>query len=228
VLQQTFGDDAAQKYLKSLAAGLNGQELPLPTAQALDIDLREKAAQAFRAGDNSLGQRYSAIKQALRDNIYDNPDPSHFTGGPNGFSSLQEGNRLYSQGYKAEQIENMINEGMKAEVPATGIKTQFKTLARQIRNNGAAGWSADQVDAINNAAETGALTGFLKGMGSRLGTVVGGAVGAGIGSVGGPAGAAIGAPIGSAAGYVAGAPFRAGATSLQRAKAEAVLKAITK
>lgn len=225
LLMQSQGPDAAQKYL----AGLNNladQPLPLSTAQSLDIDLRENANQAYRSGQNSLGARYNAMRTALRDNIYNNPDPAQFTGGPEGFQALQEGNRLYSQGYALEPIENIISNGLKAEVPQTAIKNGFKTLANNIAKNGTT-YSPETVDAINTAAQTGALTGILKHVGSKLVTpLIAGGAGAAVGSVGGPVGTALGSVVGSGAGYLAGAPFRAAATGIQVGKGEDVLRSI--
>lgn len=227
LLMEIHGPDAAQGYLNNLM-NLQGNELPLKTAQALDIDLREKAAQAFRTGDNSLGARYGAIRQALRDNIYNNPDPTKITGGLHGFHALQEGNRLYAQGYALEDIENAIENGMKADVPSTGIKNAFKTLSRKIAKNGPGGLSAETVAAIDHASKTGMLTGLLKNMGSKLiGPGVSGAIGGTMGlATAGPFGAAAGGALGSAAGYAAGAPFRAGATALQLNRANDVLRSI--
>lgn len=223
-LLAVHGPDEATNYLERLQA-LRDKPLPLSTAQALDIDLRESAAKAFRAGDNSLGARYQAIKQALRDNIYNAPDPTHVTGGPQGFYALKEGNRLYSQGYQVEDLENAMAKGMENEVPSTGIKTQFRKIADDIRVNGPKGRSEELVDSINEAARTGALTGLLKTMGSRLGPIAAGAVGGMLGAPAGPLGAAIGSGVAGGVSYLATAPFRAGATALQAGKAEAAIRA---
>lgn len=225
-LLEAHGPDAAQKYLNELNT-FQDKPMKLATAQAEDIALRENASQAYRAGNSDMGNRYSAMRQALRDNIYNQPDPSLITGGPEAFQALQEGNRLKSQAITVEKAENLIAAGEKAEVPATGIKQQFKTWAQDIDKNGAKGLSQDTVDAINEAGTTGAMTGFLKGMGSKLGAATAGAVGTAAGAtMGGPIGAAIGGTLGTGAGYVAGAPFRAGATSLQLGKANAAIRSI--
>lgn len=227
ILMQVHGPDAAQTYLNNLN-NLKNTALPLDSAQSLDIDLREKAAQAFRAGDNDMGARYKSMQQSLRDNIYNQPDPSLITGGQQGFQALQEGNRLYSAGYKAENVENGIGKGMQQEVQQTGIKNQFKNMYANILKNGQGGWTDEQVAAIKAAGETGALTGFLKNMGSKLvGPAVGGTVGGVAGSMGGPIGAALGGTAGSAAGFVGGAPFRAAATAIQKGKANNILRLVT-
>lgn len=223
-LLAVHGPDDVTNYLERLQA-LRDKPLPLSTAQALDIDLRESAAKAFRAGDNNLGARYQAIKQSLRDNIYNAPDPTHITGGPQGFYALKEGNRLYSQGYQVEDLENAMAKGLENEVPSTGIKTQFRKIADDIRVNGPKGRSQELVDSINEAARTGALTGLLKTMGSRLGPIAAGAVGGMLGAPAGPLGAAAGSAVAGGASYLATAPFRAGATALQAGKAEAAIRA---
>lgn len=227
-LMSTFGEDEGQKYLTALK-GLKDQPMDLRTAQALDIDMRERAAKAFRAGDNSLGGRYSDMRQSLRDNIYDQADPNKLTGGPDAFFHLQKGNQLYSQGYKTEQLENMIDDAMTKDVPSTAIKNKFATLSKQIRENGARGWTPEQVQAIEMAGKTGMLTGFMKGMGSKLGAAVGTGVGGSLGAViGGPIGATAGATVGTGVGYIAGSPFRAAATALQLRKANNALRSVIK
>lgn len=226
-LLEAHGPDAAQKYLNELNT-FQDKPMKLATAQAEDIALRENASQAYRAGNSDMGNRYSAMRQALRDNIYNQPDPSLITGGPEAFQALQEGNRLKSQALTVGKAEDLIAAGSKAEVPSTGIKQQFKAWAQDIDKNGAKGLSQDTVDAINEAGTTGALTGFMKGMGSKLGAAAGGAVGATLGTaipipIVGPV---VGGMVGSGAGYVAGAPFRAGATALQLGKANDAIRSI--
>lgn len=227
-LMAAFGEDEGQKYLNSLSA-LQDQPMNLKTAQALDIDMRERASKAFRAGDNTLGRRYSDMRQALRDNIYNQTDPNKLTGGPEAFFHLQKGNQLYSQAFKVEEIENMVADAMTKDVPSTAIKNKFAKLAKEIRESGPGGRTPEQIQAIEMAGKTGALTGFMKGMGSKLGAVVGGGVGGTIGAgVGGPFGAALGGTVGSGVGYATGAPFRAAATALQMRKANNALRSVVK
>lgn len=218
------GPDAVQNYLEGLNVWRD-RPIPLATAQASDIQLRELAQKAFRAGDNDLGTRYKAIRQALRDKIYNAPDPTHITGGPQGFYALKEGNRLYAQGYQVEDLENALAKGMENEVQSTGIKTQFRKLADDIRENGPAGKTPELVDAINTAARTGALTGILKTLGSKLGPVAASVVGGTLGAGAGPIGAAIGSVGAGAASYLATAPFRAAATAIQEGKAANAIRA---
>lgn len=220
------GPDPVQTYLNNME-NVRGQPFPIADAQAEDIKLREAATKAYRDGDNSLGERWNNIRQALRDNIYNQPDPALITGGPEGFNALQEGNRLKSQAYTVENIENAVSDAMTKDVQSTAIKNKFASMSKDIAANGSKGLSQDTVDAINYAGKTGLLTGALKTMGSKLGAAVGGAVGGSAGfAAGGPIGAAAGGTIGTGVGYVAGAPFRAAATAIQLGKANDVLRTI--
>lgn len=213
------GPDEVTKYINGLN-NLQNQPMTLQTAQALDQDLRDAATKSYRSGDSSIGVRYDAMRQSLKDNIFNNPDPNQYSGGQKGFYAIQEGNRLYSQASKAEEIEGAVQKGMMTDVPSTGIKNQMKALSTSIINNGPQGWNQAQVAAINNAAKYGMVTPALKTMGSKLlGPLIGEHVG---NTIGGP----IGGIVGAGAGYVAGEPFRAAATALQKARAMNVMKTI--
>lgn len=195
--------------------------MSIASAQALDIQLKEAANAAFKNGSNSQGLRYKEMQKALRENIFNNQDPSTFVGNENAFNALQEGNRLKSMAYKASDIENMVSTGMEKAVPSTAIQTQFSGLAKKIRENGPMGFNENQIEAINNAAKSGIIAPTLRVMGSRLiGPLVGAAIGSGF------EGGALGELAGAGAGAVAGAPFRAGATALQRMRARKVLETI--
>jgi hypothetical protein len=220
------GPDDVQKYLDNMD-NAKGQPISIADAQQEDIKLRESASKAYRTGDNSLGDRWDSIRDALHDHIYNQTDPALMTGGPQGFQALQEANRLKSQAYTVENIEGAIKNGLSAEVPQQGIKQVFRTMSKNIDKNGAKGLSDETVAAINYAGKTGLLTGILKTMGSKLGAAVGGAVGGSAGfTAAGPVGAAIGGTVGTGVGYAVGAPFRAGATAIQLGKAKNVIRTV--
>ena len=217
------GPDAAQKYLTDKLLPFQNQPMSIGTAQALDIQLKEAANQAFQNGEGSLGTRYKAMQQALRDNVFNNPDPSTVLGDdPSGFHYLQEGNRLYSMGSRAEDVENMIQKGLEKKVPATAIQNQFSNLASKIRENGPGPFKPNEVAAIEKAAKSGVISPILSTMGSRLISPLIGA------AAGGVANGPLGVLIGEAVGYAGGAPFRAGATALAKGRGLGVLNEITR
>jgi hypothetical protein len=216
------GPDAAQNYLTNKLLPFKDQPMSIGTTQALDIQLKEAANQAFKNGEGSLGTRYKAMQQALRDNVFNNPDPATLLGDdPSGFHYLQEGNRLYSMGSRAEDVENMIQKGLEKQVPSTAIQNQFSKLASKIRENGPMGFKPNEVAAIQKAAKSGVVAPLLRTMGSRLISPLVGA------SAGGVAAGPLGILGGEAAGYAAGAPFRAGATALAKGRGMKVLNEIT-
>lgn len=225
------GQDSGQKYLENKIVPFANKPMSIATAQDLDQQLRTMITKAYNKGSESydpdLGTRYKAIRQALRDNIFDNPDESTLTGNPNAFDALKQGNNLFSSARKAQQMENMVQNGLETAVPSTGIQTQFRTLARQIRKKGPMGFKPNEVAAINEAAKSGVIAPTLRLMGSRLVTplVMAGAGAAGFGDLGGMGGL-VGGLIGEAGGNAAGAPFRAAATALQKARALKALQSV--
>ncbi|MDE2102897.1 MAG: hypothetical protein KGL39_36975 [Patescibacteria group bacterium] len=217
-------DKSAVNLINNLAQELHGQPMSIERAQALDQDLGTLKNAAFKkldAPNQRLGYQYAAIQQALRDNVFNNPDASTFIGNPEAWNALQEGNRLHSQYMKAKTIENLYQNGAEKAVPSTSIQTQFGTLARKIRQagKGQLGFTDEQVAAINRAAKSGKIEPTLRLMGSRL---VGPLVGGMIGESGGP----IGSILGMEGGNLAGATFRAGATALRTGKVNDVLRSV--
>lgn len=86
--------------------------------------------------------------------------------GREGFNSLKEARKLWSQAAKLRDIEKIITRAEMSDNPATAIKTGFRTLY----NNPARmrGFTADEKKLIKSAAESGIITDSLRTMGSRL------------------------------------------------------------
>lgn len=220
------GPDEVQKYLDNMD-NANGQPISIGDAQQEDIKLREAASKAYRAGDNSLGDRWKTIRDALDQHIYNQQDPTLLTGGPQGFQALKEANRIKSQAYTVEEIENGIKNGLAAEVPQQGVKQFFKGLSKKIDDGKwGQGLSEESKAAIAYAGKTGALTGALKTIGNKLGAEATGGVAGSAAFAAHPALALPGYLAGKAAGIAVGAPFRAGATALQLGKANDVLRTV--
>lgn len=223
------GPDAVTSLLGDEDKGINSfanQPLTLQDAHAMDKDLGDAITSNLRSGNDSIANRLGKIQGALRDNLM-TPDPANINGGAQGFQAWQEGNRLWSQASRLEDVEGIQKNAVGADVPSTAIKNGAKALLKKVNASGGRGWTEDQITALTEASQTGALTGVMKVLGSRLGAVTGGAVGASIGAgVGGVPGALVGNLIGNATGNAVGAPFRAGATALQSGKVKNVLRTI--
>lgn len=220
------GPDSVQTYLNNME-NARGMPISIGDAQAEDITLRQNATKAFKAGDNDLGDRWNTIRDALKEHVYNQQDPALMTGGPQGFQALQEANRLKSQAYTVEEIENGIKNGLAAEVPQQGVKQFFKGLSKKVDDGKwGQGLSDESKAAIDYAGKTGALTGALKTIGNKLGAEATGAVAGSAAFAAHPVLAIPGYLAGKAAGIAAGAPFRAGATAIQLGKANDVLRTV--
>jgi hypothetical protein len=217
-------DKSALNLVNKLGDELNGHPMSIKRAQALDQDIATLKNGAFKKPDapnQRLGYQYAAIQQALRDNIFNNPNPSTYIGNPEGWNALNEGNRLHSQYMKAKTVENLFQNGAEKAVPSTSIQTQFGGLAKKIRQagKGQLGYTDEQVAAINRAAKTGVVEPLLRTMGSKL---MGPLLGIFAGAPAGP----IGEFLGMGAGHIMGEPFRMGATALRSGKVSDVLRAV--
>lgn len=173
------------------------------------------------------GKQIYDIKNSFLDMI-DNAtkDPAMVTGGAEGFQNIQRAKDSWARALGLQEVQRIIDNGLRAEQPATAIKNGFKTLLNNPRRMRSFQNNPQIVTAIKHAAKTGALTTILKPLGSRLNAVGGGVGGAVIGSGGGVPGIIAGNVVGNVAGSVIAAPARAAATKLQLNRANAVMDAI--
>lgn len=212
------GESSATKALSDLEQ-FRDQPLPLRAIQDIDENLSERIESEVdpKTGrPTKQGTKLLQIQQTLRD-AADNASQQHMANG-NGFASWKEGQQAYAAAMRANDVERIMNRAQMTDNPVTAIKSGFRTLASNPAR--LRGFTADEVSAIQNAAKTGVITNILRTAGSRLGPVISGGVGT-----------AMGGPIAGVAGflgdYALGGAARAGAESLQAARANKVLSLIS-
>ena len=140
-------------------------------------------------------------------------------GTPSAIKALNEGRKYYAASARMRTTDRILETALQTDNPQTAIKTGFRNLAKQLRDN-PRGWSKEEIKAVNHAARTGVLTGALKLAGSRIISTMTGAMG------GAAAAGPFGAGAGAAVGAVGATPFRMGANALQRMRGEGVNRAI--
>lgn len=207
--QAFAGDNIVSKTMTDLQeATKDNSPWTIKDANEIDDALRGRIQQARASGDYDGARRLGIIKTALRDTYKTAAanDPQ----GASGFNEWIKGDKLYSAGMAAQEAQDIIDNGERADVPSTAIKNGFKTFVKNDDNR--AGLSAAEWAAAEHAADTGIVTAALKTMGSKLISGV-------AGGLGGAAGGGFpGAMLGAAAGEAVGFPMRSAATALQKGR----------
>lgn len=172
VARRTIPDDEVTLFVKSLEKEL-GEKTTLADFEGWDRHLGDRAASTY-VTDPGLSRKFSNMQGALRESVQ---NVKNVVGSKAGIEAHREATRLWSIKKKADDVERAISVGLDYEVPATGIKNQFK----RIKNNPKLmrGYSKAEKAAISKAASSGELEGIVKTMGSRLNIVAGMAGGAG-------------------------------------------------
>ncbi len=195
---------------------LKGSNTSLAEIGEIDDDFQDRIGQAFRAGADKQAVALMKMRDALR-KASSNAGKGNMVN-PNGFDDWQTGDKLWTAHRAGEDVQNIIENGEKADVPSTAIKNGFKTFVKNERNR--APFTDEEWAALNKAAETGIVTAALKSIGGKLITGIAGGTSGFAG--GGIPGAIAGAGVGQAIGF----PFRAAATALQRGRGNNVVNMI--
>jgi len=213
---RAVGGDNVVTQLSQRLQGIKDKPMSLQAAQEVDELLGDFIDAEFKEGRLSKqGTKLLDIQGKLRDTIENAPEEA-IIGGKEGFDSLKDGRRLYAASRRMNDVERIINRADDYQVPATAIKTGFRTLKNSARFRG---YSPEEKAAIERASRTGVVTDLLSVFGSRLGPLAGAAAG----SAGGPLGAAAG----GLATYAGSSIARKGASALQKGRADAVTRAIS-
>lgn len=212
-----ISDDALINAMKSNAplrdafedlATFQNQPMTLSRAQALDEQLGNMIDSMIENGKpNKVGQKLIEVQSNFR-HMIESADDSMIQGGREGFEALKEGRKLWATSRRLNDIERIIDNAQYYQVPATAIKTGFRTLLKN--PNKMRGYTAEEAKAIRRAAETGIVSDAMAVFGSRLAPL--------IGATHGPAGAALG--------YGASTAARSGATASQMTRANAAARKI--
>lgn len=195
--------------------GLRGKPLTLQEANEVDKvlgDQIDKFIDGTTGKPDAIGRKLIQLQSTLRNKI-SGATQNDIVGTKEGFEALKEGRKLWSRAAKLNDIERIVGKAELMQVPATAIKTGFRTLASNPAR--LRGYTDAEKALIRKAAETGIATDVLNVFGSRLIPIGAGVAGT---SVGGPVGGAI-AGLGS---YAASAAARRTAEAMQMAKANAV------
>lgn len=212
------GDSPFTKAVERISS-IRNKPISLQAAQEVDEILGDTIDDFVDAKTGKLtkqGKKLFDIQSAFR-NAISEADESMIIGGKEGFDALKKGRELWATSRRLADIERIIANADSYQVPATAIKTGFRTLARN--PNRMRGYSAEERKAIERAARTGIVTDALNVFGSRLGPLM-----AAIGGT--TAGGPLGGLAASAGTYAASGLARKGASALQGKRAKEALEAV--
>lgn len=207
-----FGVSPAEE-LVSKAELLRDKPLTLNAAMEIDKklgDLIDNHFDPLKGSVDAEGLKYQKIQEAFRDMV----DESG-TGLKWGEAKFE-----WAKASAMRDIERILARAQRMQVPATGIKSGFRTLLDNPRRMRAFKRYPEEMAAIKKAADTGVLTGSLNILGNRLGpwaAGIAGGVGGGIG----------GAVLAAAAGAAVSGVARKGAEALQKRPVNKLMQSIS-
>lgn len=196
-------DEADQVLNKRLDyySSLRGKTLSPDDLQKLDQKLASDVGRFNQAGERNFGRILNDLKYEMRNRAFDPSNAANYIsqGSAGSVEALKEANRLYSQSYKAADIEKILAKAKGTENPQTSIRTNLKNLLANEKKM--ANYSKEERAVLEEALKRGTLGGAIKLFGGRLTDSVAGGI-AGM-SAGGPAGAVAGSVAGKAVGGLA-------------------------
>lgn len=167
------------------------EPMSLQRAQELDEMMGEMINQNMNLNGtlNDRGRRLYNAQTTFR-RMIDTADTSLMAGSKEGFEALKEGRKLWSASRKLDDIERIISRAEMTDNPATAIKTGFRNLYHSKR---IAGYSPQEVRALEKAANSGVVGDLLRTAGSRLAPIITAGAGGGVGSTAAAAAASMAA-----------------------------------
>lgn len=173
------GESAFTQSVDKLATIMKGKPVSLDEAQELDELLGDEIDAHVENGQlNKQGKKLLDVQSAFR-NMIENAPPEHIVGGAEGFKALQQARQVWAASRRAADIERIVSRAENTQNPATAIKSGFNALLHNPSRM--RGFSAEEKEAIQKAAESGIASDLLGIVGSRLNPIIGWASGTGLG-----------------------------------------------
>lgn len=205
--QAITGESTVSALARRMEA-LKDKPMTLQAAQEVDEGLSQLISKEYGpTGLSKEGRQLLDVQSAFRDQIAQ-AAPGDVEGGTAGFDALVNGRKAWAQARKMDDLERIQERAADTDNPATSIRTQVRTLLNN--RNRSRGYDADEIAALQDAANRGVLGSALHVFGSRLIPIAAGTAGAATGPL-----HAIGAAAGA---HVATSAIRSAAEALQAAR----------
>lgn len=174
-IRRKAGQDDAYANVLDVLNDYVDEPLSFDRAKALDETL---GSLAYSNLDNTgklddVGRQYLDMQTTLRDMV-NSATPDDFIGSGEAFEIAKEARKYWTAQNKLRDIERIIENAERMDVPATSVRTGFRTLLRNGKR--LKGYSPKEVKALEKAARTGITTDALRLAGSGLGPIVTGSI----------------------------------------------------
>jgi len=220
---ENLGETPFEKF-KSGLEKYRDQPFSLDEWHAIDKRMTQAQRDAYKAGDNETAHHFETLQDGLREIMTKEESKSgNMMGTPGGLKALRQAQSTWSQAKRVQAIENIATKAAMTDNPIASTRTQLKAFLSN--KSKTAGFTKEEIKALEHAQKTGILIEPLRRLGGRLGAYVGAGAGAAMGH------GVMSAPL-AVAGHVAGQAVSAGprlaANALHRARTKAAIDLIAK
>lgn len=145
--------------------GLEGKPLTIDDANRIDKSLGQKISGAFNANDKTLGTKLMNVQDDFREALV----------GTAAGDKLSEARKLAANNFRADDLQEILNNAQNYDNPATHIRTQFRAIAQNSRRLNS--YPPEAQFLIRKIARGGVTGDALSIIGSRLGAIISTAAG---------------------------------------------------
>lgn len=200
--------DPVRKFLNDFS-DVKNSPLSLSDAQILDEELSNRIGKEYGiSGLSKDGYKLLDAQTKFRESLASTP-PESVGGGAEGYQAWKNGQKAWQQARKLEDLEKIQQAAELSDNPSTIIKTRLRTLLTN--KSRMRGYSAEEIQALTQAADRGVIGGAMHVFGSRLIPMGASLVGEAVGGI-------PGAVLGGVIGHGGSSLMRAGATAIQSGK----------
>jgi hypothetical protein len=169
---KAFGKNPAQDIVDGIEREFKGTPMTLDEATSIDKRFTRAINEHILPNGklDETGHQIFDMQTNFRQSIGDAADKGQISGGRDGVDAWKKAQELWAKSARVSDIERIISKGESMDVPATSIRSGFRTLL----NNPSRmrGYSPEAQALIKKAAEAGLPQEALRALGSRLVSIV--------------------------------------------------------
>jgi len=162
-LRKVADPEGVVRQATEVFSTLKGQPLSLEGFQTIDKTLGDLAYKASTPDD--VSRKVLTMQRTLRDTV-ENITEKDLIGGAAGFEAYKRGREIWAKSARMRDLEQITAKAFATQQPTSSLKGGLKRFLADKDN--LRGFSADEIKAIENAAETGVVTEMIRGGSSRL------------------------------------------------------------
>lgn len=163
LLKQVDDPEGVLTQVKDVFESLKGNPLTLDGFQRIDQTLGDLAYKA--STPDNVRRQVVAMQKGLRDAI-ENVDPGDLLGGKEGFEAYKRATELWGKQARIRTLENLTKKAFATDQPRPALQRALNRFLADEKN--IRGFSAKEIDAIKQAADTGFANELLRNVVSRF------------------------------------------------------------